>query len=210
MAAANPGLYLITPVLDHPLAFQPLLERAVAGEDIACVLLRGDRMLGRGQLVPLVRLVQAIGAACLIEQDPARVRQLGADGIHVARRGEVLTEALRDLKPEYIVGVGALISRDDAMRGGESGVDYLMFGEPRADGTIPPLSITLEQVAWWSEIFTVPCVGFAADMNAAAELAASGAEFVALGEFVWNDPRGPAAVIAEAQQKLRLQARLSA
>jgi thiamine-phosphate pyrophosphorylase len=210
MATPSPGLYLVTPLLEQPWAFKPLLERAMAQRDIACVLLRGDRTLGRDQLIPLVQLVQASGAACVIDHDRARLCQLGADGLHVAERGKILAEALADLKPEYIVGAGALISRDDAMRVGESGVDYLMFGEPRADGSIPQLAATLEQVTWWSEIFTVPCVGFAPDMNAAAALAASGAEFVALGEFVWNDPRGPAAVVAEAQQQLRLHARLSA
>jgi thiamine-phosphate pyrophosphorylase len=204
------SLYLITPLLEQSSGFRPLLERAVAERNIACVLLRGGRTLGREQLRPLVELVQASGAACLIEQDPARVRQLGADGLHVAQRGNVLAEALTELKPEYIVGAGALRSRDDAMRVGEIGVDYLMFGEPRADGTIPLLAATLECVAWWSEIFTVPCVGFAPDVGAAAGLAASGAEFVALGEWVWNDPRGPTAVVMEAQQKLRLNARLSA
>jgi thiamine-phosphate pyrophosphorylase len=210
MAAPSLGLYLLTPPLEQPSAFMPRLARAVAEGDIACVLLRADRTLGREQLIPLVQLVQASGAACLIEHDPARVRQLAADGLHVAQRGKVLAEALADLKPEYIVGAGSLVSRDDAMRVGESGVDYLKFGEPRADGSIPPLTVTVEQIAWWSEIFTVPCVGFAPDMRAAAELAASGAEFVALGEFVWNDPRGPAAAVAAAQQLLRLNGRPSA
>ena len=65
---------------------------------------------------------------------------MGVDGAHVTGAGEALAEALASLHPERIVGAGGLRSRDDAMTAGEVGADYVMFGEPRRDGFVPPLA----------------------------------------------------------------------
>ena len=70
---------------------------------------------------------------------------------------------------------------------GEAGVDYLMFGEPRADGSVPTLDLVEERAAWWAEIFDTPRVAFAPALDAVRRLAATGAEFVALGDAVWSD-----------------------
>ena len=56
----------------------------------------------------------------------------GADGVHLPGRDMgPLKRALTALKPERIVGAGDVRSRHDAMQAGETGVDYVMFGEPR-------------------------------------------------------------------------------
>jgi thiamine-phosphate pyrophosphorylase len=99
------------------------------------------------------------------------------------------------LKGERILGVGGLRSKDDAMSMGEAGVDYLLFGEPRAGGAPPPLEAVAERAGWWAEIFETPCVAFAPTLDAVPRLAATGAEFVALGEAVWAHPDGPAAAV---------------
>jgi thiamine-phosphate pyrophosphorylase len=65
-----------------------------------------------------------------------------------------------------------------------------MFGEPRADGSMPPVEATLERATWWSEIFEVPCVAFAPSFEAACELAAAKPEFIALGDAVWAHEDG--------------------
>ena len=49
------------------------------------------------------------------------------------------------------------------------------------------------------EVFEIPCVGFAAHPDEIAALAAAGADFVAVGAFVFDDPRGPAAAMKDAQ-----------
>ena len=53
-----------------------------------------------------------------------------------------------------------------------------------------------------TEIFTVPCIGFAPRLEDVGTLSLAGADFVALGDAVWNDARGPAAAVAEAQAAL--------
>jgi thiamine-phosphate pyrophosphorylase len=210
-APDHPGLYLITPKIKRARHFMPLLQSALSARDIACVLLRLDATSDSAAAVPplleLVRLVQSSGAALLVDQDSSLVRQIGADGAHLSGAGVLLADAIKTLKPEYIVGAGDLETRDAAMVAGESGVDYVTFGEPLASGEMPPIAVTLERVAWWSEIFTVPCVGFAPDIDSAAALSASGADFVAFGSLIWDDSRGPAAVVAEARHAFSVQTR---
>ena len=74
-----------------------------------------------------------------------------------------------------------------------------MFG----DGEPPaPFPERHERVAWWAEIFQVPCVAAAATLAEVRPLAEAGPEFIALGAAVWDDPRGPAAAVAEASATL--------
>ncbi len=58
--------------------------------------------------------------------------------------------------------------------------------------------------SWWSEIFEPPCVAFAAELAEVAVLAGAGADFVAVGDCIFGDSRGPAAALAEAAQCLAL------
>jgi len=90
---------------------------------------------------------------------------------------------------------------------GEAGVDYLLFGEPRRDGSLPSLDSVAERAAWWAEIFETPCVAFAPSLETIETLAATQAEFIALGDAVWNHPDGPAAAVKAASEILgRLEA----
>jgi thiamine-phosphate pyrophosphorylase len=86
------------------------------------------------------------------------------------------------------------------MEAAQAGADYVMFGEPDAAGKRPSFEAIQDRVAWWSEVFEVPCVAYADNL---AEVDALGAaEFVALGAFVFDDPRGPAAAVADAAARL--------
>ena len=42
----------------------------------------------------------------------------------------------------------------------------------------------------------------AASLDEVAPLAAAGADFIAVGEFIWSDPRGAAAALADAQARI--------
>jgi len=61
----------------------------------------------------------------------------------------------------------------------------------------------LERVEWWSEVFEPPCVGFAQDGAEVRRLAKAGADFVAVGEFLWTDARGAAQTLAMVAAELR-------
>ncbi len=200
-------LYLVTPPLGlgDLAAFAPRFAAALAAGDVASALVRvAPEAQGDAKRI-VERMIEAAApydAAILIEGEPRLAARIGADGVHVEGVGDRLSDALASLRPERIVGVGALRGRDDAMAAGEAGADYLMFGEPRRDGWTPPLTETAERVAWWAEIFETPCVAYAARLDDVAVLAAAGADFVALGDALWSAPSVEQA-IATAQDSAR-------
>jgi thiamine-phosphate pyrophosphorylase len=114
-----------------------------------------------------------------------------------------MQEALPSLKPDRIAGVGGLTTRHDSMAAGEAGADYVLFGEPDARGQRPSVEAIAERLEWWAELFEPPCVGYAASREEAREFAAAGADFVLVGDFIWNDVRGPAAALTETEQTIR-------
>jgi thiamine-phosphate pyrophosphorylase len=114
-----------------------------------------------------------------------------------------MEEALPSLKPDRIAGVGGLTTRHDSMAAGEAGADYVLFGEPDAAGQRPSVDAIAERLEWWAELFEPPCVGFAISREEAYEFAAAGADFVLVGDFIWNDARGAAAALADAEQTIR-------
>ena len=123
-------------------------------------------------------------------------RASGADGAHLTGIA-AMEDALPSLKPDRIAGVGGLTTRHDSMSAGEAGADYVLFGEPDAKGQRPSIAAIAERLQWWAELFEPPCVGFAGSRQEAHEFAAAGADFVLVGDFIWTDPRGPAAALAE-------------
>jgi thiamine-phosphate pyrophosphorylase len=198
MTHVEPRLYLITPLVHDGAAFGPVLEAALGGGDVACVLVRTAPMEANARhrtIGLLVGAAQKHGVACLVEGEGETAQGTGADGVHLPAPDAGLTAALATLKPAHIVGVGGLTTRDAAMTAGEAGVDYLMFGGP--DSPEPHAAI-VERVAWWAEIFNVPCVGYAKCLEDVADLVAAGADFVALGDAVFEDPRGAAVALRDA------------
>ena len=61
-----------------------------------------------------------------------------------------------------------------------------------------PFDEILERLTWWAELFEIPCVGYAASRDEIAPLTQTGADFIALGEWIWTDPHNTAATIAAA------------
>ncbi len=192
-------LYLVTPVIEDAAAFAGTLRDAIAETDVAAVLLRlklaGDRDL-INHIKLLAPIVQARDAALVLDGHAEIVAHAGADGAHLAGI-EAFTAAVDGLKPARIAGCGALSSRDEAMFAGERGADYVMFGEFKPEQRRPSFEAIVERVEWWSELFTIPCIGFAVNPLEALPLSAAGADFIAIGGGIWDDPRGAAAAIAE-------------
>jgi thiamine-phosphate pyrophosphorylase len=202
MSTEPPRLYLITPPIPDAAAFAPKLEAALGAGDIACLLLRAagrDSGENKKIVAALAPVAQSRGAAVLVEGDTQLAIRAGADGCHIEGAGEALEAAVAALQPDRIVGAGALASRDAAMEAGELGVDYVMFGGPDA---AEPHEDVVERVTWWAEIFNVPCVAYAHELTDVRELAEAGADFIALGDAVFEDPRGAAPALAEAAAAL--------
>ena len=150
-------LYLVLEIDEKDGAnFSAVLEAALGAAPFASVLVTPP--LGRPLAIPMVNsiveLLQSRNIAALIADDASLARQLRTDGVHLTWSKDQLerfAEAREILGARFIIGVDAGRSRDDAMTLGEAGADYIAFGPGEAQ---PDL------IAWWAEIFEVPCVAF--------------------------------------------------
>jgi len=190
-------LYLVIPQVIEPADVATALSEGLAAADVAAVLLRlggadDSTLVRRAQALAL--LVQKRGAALLLDGHQDIVVRSGADGAHLAGIDQ-FRAAFAALKPDRIAGCGGLKTRHDAM----------LAGEADAAQRRPSFAAVLDRIAWWAELFEVPCVGYAANAEEVAPLAAAGADFVALGEWVFAQSAGqggPAATIVGAARCL--------
>jgi thiamine-phosphate pyrophosphorylase len=200
----KPRLYLVTPPVADADAFAAELTAALAASDVAAVLLRlapADERTMINTAKALGRVAQDKGAALLLDGHADLVARAGADGAHLAGLA-AFTEAIETLKPDRIAGAGQMDTRHDAMTAAELGCDYVMFGEPDEAGERPSFDAVEDRVSWWAEVFEAPCVGYAAAPAEVEPLVKAGADFVALGDWVWADPQTVASKIADAARYL--------
>jgi len=188
---AQSRLYVVAAAGTDPQALAAALDVA----DVAALLIvpGPDGQLTAASARPLVELVQPRGIAALIENDAGLVRALRADGVHLAWSKDIVAryrEARDVLGTRFIVGADAGRLRHDAMTLGEAGVDYVGFGiPPHVEDRASAAERRLDLIAWWSEIFELPCVAFDVDsIEDASALAAAGADFVAVHANVAGGP----------------------
>ena len=199
MSRSKPRLYLMLPPAFAPAALAPGFADALATGEVAAVLmwLAGvEDAPWQEAAAVLLPVAHARGTPLLIGGNGERAQRLGADGVHLEASAEELRAAHKAHAPRLMVGAGGLATRHEAMLAAETGVDYVLFGsaDPARERAIPAATIR-DLTEWWSELFQVPCVVSAGGPEEAAALAAAGADFIAVSEWVWADPGGPAAAI---------------
>ncbi|MGA9948197.1 MAG: thiamine phosphate synthase [Xanthobacteraceae bacterium] len=202
--APRQRLYLVTPRIEDPASFARHIDQALTAGDVAAVLLRladGDERAQIERAKTIAAIVQRRDVALLIEGHAEIAARAGADGAHIGGI-EAFVAALPILKPDRIAGAGGFFSRHDAMLAGEAGADYVMFGEPDRRGRRPPFDEVEEHLLWWADLLEIPCVGYAGHPDEVVALAQTGADFVALGEWIWTEPQGVAAAVAAAAAHL--------
>ncbi len=160
------------------------LQAALQQATVSAVLIRpkpGDQ-LGAGEVKPLVDLAQDQGAAAILFENVELTKTLRADGVHIPAGLDVRTQvaaARAVLGPEASIGVDAGASRHAAMEAGEAGAEYVAFGITQMSEDAHAERDAL--IAWWGEIFEVPCV--ALDLQTADEVETAdhdGADFAGL------------------------------
>ena len=161
------------------------LSAALGAAPLASVVIAAasGRPLDAAAVAPLVAAVQKAGVAALIAADARIARVVKADGVHLPASATLEDDyaAARELiSQRFIAGVDAGASRHDAMSAGEAGADYVGFGiAPDVPDQAAARSERLELIAWWAEIFEVPCVAFDVENpDEARALAEAGADFV--------------------------------
>src|ERR1700729_499839 len=189
---SNCRLYLISPPKLSAANFITPLREALAGGDVASFQLRlkdaEDDAIRRA--ADLLRpVVQATGAAFILNDRPDLAAELGCDGVHVGQEDASYAEA-RALLPNGIVGVTCHDSRHLAMEAAEAGADYIAFGAFFPTQTKEPkTSADIELLRWWSEIMVVPSVAIGGITVAnAPALVEAGADFLAVSAGVWEYP----------------------
>ncbi len=194
MASAAPHcrLYLKLPAKRSP-SIESSFTQVIAqsGTQGGCVLLCRDAAGRDAAAVDAAWADQTLqmahdrDVAFLVEGDVELARRIGADGVHIAADAAVYTHARERLGADAIIGAGCGQSRHDAMLLAERGVDYVAFEAP-ARNSKPELA---SLIAWWSEIFVVPCVAFGVELpEEAKQLAGLGTDFVAPADSLWRSP----------------------
>ena len=128
--------------------FPPRLAEALAGGDVAAVLIASEAQMRASRA--LVPVIQAAGAAALVVDDTRLAGHVQADGVHVESGLEDLRLAVESFRPKRIVGAGNLHSRHAAMQVGELDIDYLFFGRPHGDTHDGAHPKALDLAEWWS------------------------------------------------------------
>jgi len=194
-------LYLITPpALDDLADFGRTLSGALDAGDVAALQLRlkdaPDDIIAAAVDV-IFPIVESRGAALILNDRPDLAARLGCDGVHIGQTDAPYAEARRLMGPGAMIGVTCHNSRDLAMEAAEQGADYVAFGAffdtttkdaaTRADPEI--LNI-------WQETMQTPCVAIGGiTVDNCGDLAAAGADFVAVSAGVWAYADGPTAAV---------------
>jgi len=195
-------LCLVTPRLAAPNAFAAKLDEALAGGDVASLIITADP----ADPAALQRLAEALapvaqrhGTAALVHNDTRVAGRAKADGVHIDSGLEDLKEAIRTFRPHRIVGAGDLRTRHDALSAGEADPDYAFFGRLDGDSSDAIFPKALDLAAWWSEIISIPAVVMGGgSIRSVIEARDAGIEFVALSRAIFEAPEGPRAAVAEA------------
>jgi thiamine-phosphate pyrophosphorylase len=193
-------LVLVAPDLADAAECTRLVGEALKGGDVASVIVPqyslGDQDFQK-HAEALVPVIQAAGAAALIEGDTRVAGRAKADGLHIAGGAEALAEAIERHAPKLIVGGGNATDRHHALEIGELRPDYVFFG--RTDGDIKPEAHpkNLALAEWWASMIEIPCIVMGGtDPQSALAVAETGAEFAALRLAVFGEPGQAPSVVA--------------
>ena len=199
-------LVLIAPAAVSAEGFEAMLKAALAGGDVASLILpQGGMDSDSFQALAerAVPVAQENGVAVIIAGDTRVAGRVQADGLHIEGKRQALDEAIERAQGRMIVGVDAGKTRDDALTLGEARPDYVFFGRFGYDNTPEPHPRNLGLATWWAEMIEVPCIVLGgSDVASIEAAAATGAEFVALSSAVFGEGVDPEAAVRTANEML--------
>jgi thiamine-phosphate pyrophosphorylase len=176
-------------------SFAAELDAALAVEGPAAFLLRPSQQADA--VAHDLRRLCAGRVAFLVQDDLDLAFTLRADGVHLGDPARV-REARARLGPDRLLGASCGHSRHAAMLAGDDGADYIAFGEVGR----PPRPSLLELIAWWNELFVLPCLAEGAFDRGDVGRLARAADFIGVSDAVWRDPEGAAAGMRRIRQAM--------
>lgn len=184
-------IVLISPAGETADSFSAKLSAAIAGGDIASVILPAngmDEATYQAFAERIVPIAQAAGIAAIIAEDTRIAGRVKADGIHIDGGKAALAEAVAGFQAKMAVGAGGAKTRDDALELGEERPDYLFFGRFGYDNRPEAHQRNLSLGSWWAEMIEIPVIVMAgSDLASVETVAATGADFVALSSAVFGE-----------------------
>lgn len=194
-------LVLVTPDIADAADLRQIVDDALRGGDVASVIIPQhglDERSFQRRCDAVIPVVQAAGAAALVAGDTRVAGRVRADGLHIEAGAAAMAEAVERHAPGLIVGGGNARERHAALSIGEAQPDYLMFGAIAGDIRPEPHPKNLALAQWWADMIEIPCVLMGGSSTAfVEEMAATGAEFIALGQAVFADPAAAPRIVAE-------------
>jgi thiamine-phosphate pyrophosphorylase len=184
-------LYLRVPDRLEPGAARGCLAAALEAGDVAALLVRrgGSEEKLVNMLEVLAPLAQARNVAVVVAGAVELARRHGADGVEVTDR-PAYDAARKGLGASAIVGADCGVSRHFAMEMAEAGADYVGLANGGEGGS--------ELIAWWGELFEVPCVALdPVEPDEAGALAGLGADFVRPAEAMWDGPERARDIVSQ-------------
>lgn len=129
-------------------------------------------------LSALMPIARGHDVAVILAGDHHLAERYGASAVEVGGLDQYKL-ARAWLGTTAFVGAACGASRHAAMELAEAGADYVGFSDPQAD--------VADIIAWWAELFEVPCAALdPADAARAGELARRGADFVRPDDAMWT------------------------
>ena len=145
-----------------------------------------DGRLDRG----LAAAARAEGIPVLLDVAEDAPHRVGADGVYLTDPALAPAEVAgwrEALPPDGMIVAFCGASRHAAMEAAEAGADAVAFGGEDLAGLI----------GWWAPLMEVPCIAAGvATPEAAAELAAAGADFILPDTALWDGGHAPLEAIA--------------
>jgi thiamine-phosphate pyrophosphorylase len=194
-------LYLITPPrLDDLADFGRVLAETLDAGDVAALQIRlkdvPDAIISAA-VDALLPIAAARGVAVILNDRPDLAASLGCDGVHVGQEDATLAEARRIVGRDRMVGVTCHDSLHLAMEAAEGGADYVAFGAFFPTTTKDASThAEPELLTGWQLDMVVPCVAIGGiTVPTARQIAAAGADFLAVSAGVWGYAEGPAAAV---------------
>lgn len=182
------------------------IVNALAGGDVASLILPQwdmDDATFQRHAETIMPQAQAAGVAVMIAGDVRIAMRARADGVHVEGKRLELEEIVEKHQEKLMVGAGGADSRDVALDLGEAQPDYMFFGRFGYDNKPEPHPRNLKLGEWWAQMVRIPCIVLGgAQIASVVNVAATGADFVALGAAVFADGVDPAIAVAEANALL--------
>lgn len=209
MPSAEPNrcrIVLIAPAGLSAERFATRLRQAIEGGDVASLIVPAhglDDASFQHFCEHVVPIAQEAGVAAIVEGDTRIAGRVGADGIHLETGAAEIGNDIERLQSRMMVGVGGARTRDDALDLGELRPDYIFFGRFGYDTKPEPHHRNLTLGQWWADVIEIPCIVMAgSDIASVVDVAATGAEFVALSSAVFADDIDPRAAIQRANALL--------